>query len=462
MVVEISGATGMIASLCKGEFEYLHAQENPEVVPASRMQLHRAPTDNDRTGYLAIWSALGLDKALVMAPVNPEVLLSCPSVASTYTGALVEGETQATTFVRITHCASSIEGGVQVNCAWTMRPAKSANLMQMHVLHAFASFLRDPAAKEVLIRFDNPEEEGFIHLLGMEYRLGRRNVRVKSQTVVRVWKAWLYLNSTIPTAETLIGGGFGSIDVDTASDDALQSLPVLPSFVQAHAAGLLEVTDQLEVRFNATYTLQSSGQLTMHVTVDAASLFLAPLPRVGLQVNLPLSLQHLRWCGSGPHESYPDRRASGITAVHTAELLEETLHVPYVRPGENGSRAGVKWAQFHTNEKFVRGVNGTDKNGTEGAESVSSQRILKVQSSSEFNFSAMRYATEDLAAAMHINDVAMHPRSYLAVNIDPFLMGVGGDDSWSACVHQENLLQQHSIVGKEAQPYAYELSFFLS
>ena len=464
--MEISGATGMIASMCRREFEYLYAQETPEVVSASRMQLHRAPTDNDRTGYLAIWSALGLDGAFVMVPQVAEESSAASTAVTSNTGVLVEGATQSTKYVRFTRSAQSMEGGansVQVTCEWSMRPVKAANLMQMHVLHTFASFLRNPDLNEMLIRFDRPEEEAFIHLLGMEYRLGRRTVRVNNQTVVRVWKAWLYLNSTIPSAEALIGGGFGVIDVEKVDDEALKGLPVLPSFDQAQALGVLQVSDDLQVHFAATYTLQRGGQLTMQVRVDAASLHLAPLPRVGLQLNLPMSLQHLRWCGSGPHECYPDRRASGVTAVHAADLLEETLHVPYVRPGENGSRAGVKWAQFHTNQQVSRfDVNGFDKTGADNADNVPSQRVLKVHSKSDFNFSAMHYSTDDLASAMHINDVTAHPRSYLAVNIDPFLMGVGGDDSWSACVHTEDLLQQHSAVGSERQPYSYELSFFLS
>ena len=34
------------------------------------MQLHRAPTDNDRFGYLARWEALGLDEAMLYVPLD--------------------------------------------------------------------------------------------------------------------------------------------------------------------------------------------------------------------------------------------------------------------------------------------------------------------------------------------------------------------------------------------------------
>lgn len=315
------------------------------------------------------------------------------------------------------------------------------------------------------MRFGTPEEEGFIHLLGMEYRLGRRTCSVKGAAVVRVWKAWLYINATIPCAEALIGGGFGATDVDTeTSTEALKGLKIMPSFRDTQSTSSGE-DEQLRVHFIATYRLSAEGQFTMQVQVDAGSM-VAPLPRVGLQLNLPLSLQHLRWCGTGPHECYADRRASGVCAVHGADLLEETMHVPYLRPGENGSRAGVKWAQFHSNEHLFRSeLTTSDRSYVDSESFAPQQRTLKIQSSSDFHFSAQRYSTEDLASAMHINDVAQQPRPYFAVNLDPFLMGVGGDDSWSSCVHTEDLLQHHlgalNSTGR-SQTYNYELSFFLS
>lgn len=65
---------------------------------------------------------------------------------------------------------------------------------------------------------------------------------------------------------------------------------------------------------------------------------------------------------------------------------------------------------------------------------------FRIASKEPFNFSAQRFITEDLSTATHHTDLEYFPRPFLAVNIDPFLMGVGGDDSWSASVHEDFLI----------------------
>ena len=91
---------------------------------------------------------------------------------------------------------------------------------------------------------------------------------------------------------------------------------------------------------------------------------------------------------------------------------------------------------------------------------------ITVRSSKLFNFSLQEYSTEALSIASHSTAldsytmqipcradgsalgtyseehiVSSHEKGNygrgLSLNIDPFLMGVGGDDSWSACVHEE-------------------------
>lgn len=74
-------------------------------------------------------------------------------------------------------------------------------------------------------------------------------------------------------------------------------------------------------------------------------------------------------------------------------------------------------------------------------------------SSNPFNFSAQSYTTEDLSLATHSTDLEYHPRPFTSLNIDPFIMGIGGDDSWTACVHEEYLLPP------EEYSYGFTFSF---
>ena len=62
-----------------------------------------------------------------------------------------------------------------------------------------------------------------------------------------------------------------------------------------------------------------------------------------------------------------------------------------------------------------------------------------------------RYTTEDLQLAQHPHELT--PRPFVALNVDAALMGVGGDDSWTACVHDEYL-----IAPPLAEPFEWELS----
>lgn len=103
----------------------------------------------------------------------------------------------------------------------------------------------------------------------------------------------------------------------------------------------------------------------------------------------------------------------------------------------------------------------------EKATKVSPERCsLTVRCSKPFNFSVQEYSSESLSIASH--STSLHRCSTMGedvghilddtnskqlfaskkggieglfLNIDPFMMGVGGDDSWSACVHEEFTLQ---------------------
>ena len=79
------------------------------------------------------------------------------------------------------------------------------------------------------------------------------------------------------------------------------------------------------------------------------------------------------------------------------------------------------------------------------------EEALRISAPRPFDFSAHRYTTEDLNAAQHPHELT--PRPFIAVNLDAALMGVGGDDSWTACVHDEFL-----ITPPVAEPFEWEIT----
>jgi beta-galactosidase len=66
----------------------------------------------------------------------------------------------------------------------------------------------------------------------------------------------------------------------------------------------------------------------------------ADLARVGTLFELDGSLSDLVYFGTGPHESYPDRKIGRIARYVSTVAAQ---YIPYVRPQENGGHAAVRW-----------------------------------------------------------------------------------------------------------------------
>ena len=68
--------------------------------------------------------------------------------------------------------------------------------------------------------------------------------------------------------------------------------------------------------------------------------------RVGTTFELDRSFSHLNYFGTGPNETYPDRRLSPV-GRYESDVDEQ--YVPYVRPQENGGHADVRWLEISNN-----------------------------------------------------------------------------------------------------------------
>lgn len=178
------------------------------------------------------------------------------------------------------------------------------------------------------------------------------------------------------------------------------------------------------IDITATYLITKEGDVSVSAEVDTTSV-IVPLPRIGVQLFVNKDLELLRYFGKGPHENYPDRKASAVTSVF--ELPCHKMYVPYVVPSENGNRCDTRWLKMLSSHVV------------DPASALSGFRRMIVTSPSHFNFSVQQFTTEDLGRATHTNELA--PRPFWVLNLDSELMGVGGDDSWTACVHEEVMLQ---------------------
>jgi beta-galactosidase len=193
---------------------------------------------------------------------------------------------------------------------------------------------------------------------------------------------------------------------------------VLPGVVHVTIENEL-VGAQASIVAQTIYSLDATGAIDVETTFTPQGTW-PPLPRVGLQAQLPGAFSHATWYGRGPHESYWDRKTGARVGLYSSRVAD--LHFPYVMPQENGNRADVRWLTL------------TDTTG----------RGLRVSSSAPFNFTAHDYADAALLKAKTTEVIERDGRVTLSLDLQQ--MGLGGDDSWSPRVHPEYQLTQPSYT----------------
>ncbi len=183
--------------------------------------------------------------------------------------------------------------------------------------------------------------------------------------------------------------------------------------------------DAKKCTLQTCYTVLGNGEILVSNTFTPSRRSLPMMPRFGMQMALPKSFNRMTWFGRGPQESYWDRKTGAAVGRYT-DLVENLIH-GYVRPQENGNRSDVRWAAL------------TDADGM-GLLAIGAPLL---------NVSAWPYTMADLEDTTH--NGFLPRRDFTVWNLDGKLMGVGGDDSWGAPVHEEYTIQP------VAQSYQFRL-----
>ncbi|MBR3366766.1 MAG: beta-galactosidase, partial [Lachnospiraceae bacterium] len=126
---------------------------------------------------------------------------------------------------------------------------------------------------------------------------------------------------------------------------------------------------------DTVWTVTGGGQISVRMEVRRNPEF-PELPRFGLRLFLPESLQNVVYCGMGPLESYIDKHQASYHGVFAGTVGD--LHEDYIRPQENGSHCGCEYVTLWDN-----GVS------------------LTAWSGKPFSFNASVYTQEELTAKAH-------------------------------------------------------------
>ena len=172
--------------------------------------------------------------------------------------------------------------------------------------------------------------------------------------------------------------------------------------------------NSLDAKYETTYTIYGSGDIIVDNKFIPGSKKLPEMPKFGMQMEMPKDFNQMKWYGRGPHETYWDRKTSGVIDVYSG--LVEELDFNYIRPQENGNKTDVRWMTLQNSDGVGLLFSGMP--------------LLSV--------SAWPCTQYDLENANHPFEIPN--RNTITVNLDYKQMGVGGDNSWGAKTHDKYIL----------------------
>ncbi|SEU20359.1 glycoside hydrolase family 2 TIM barrel-domain containing protein [Paenibacillus sp. NFR01] len=163
------------------------------------------------------------------------------------------------------------------------------------------------------------------------------------------------------------------------------------------------------------YEIRPDGSVEVTEQLQPGGDSLPDIPEFGMRFVLDERFSRLDWYGRGPHENYWDRKTGAKLGRYAGTVKEQ--YTPYLRPQECGNKTDVREAAITLQEGDGPG------------------KGLTFTGSLPFEFNALPWSFEELEASDHGYKLPASHRSVVRVNYKQ--MGVGGDDSWGAPVHEE-------------------------
>ena len=248
--------------------------------------------------------------------------------------------------------------------------------------------------------------------------IGNANFTVVFDTNRGVIRSWQYRNATVLEHGPILNTWRAPTDNDALCGMAQEwrdmGLHALESEVIGYGTKQIhpetvQVTFQLQYKtkkgpasFSTTFifTVYGSGDIKLDITITP-NVPMPSLARLGLQFETPAKANQLAWYGRGPHETYPDRKLSGVMGFYSEKVTVDAI--PYVMPQEYGNKTDVRWIAL------------SDKTGTGMAVMAMNETV--------FQASAHPFSTRILEEAMH--SLTLIQTATTTLNIDFAVTGLG-------------------------------------
>ncbi len=117
--------------------------------------------------------------------------------------------------------------------------------------------------------------------------------------------------------------------------------------------GILAVAVQKIAHVDIVWNVYSDGRLESIMNVEKNK-ELPELPRFGLRLFLPASMNQVEYYGIGPWESYRDKHQAGSHSRYIQSV--EKMHEDYIKPQENGSHYDCDYVTVRDGETGISAV----------------------------------------------------------------------------------------------------------
>lgn len=157
------------------------------------------------------------------------------------------------------------------------------------------------------------------------------------------------------------------------------------------------------------YTVYGDGTVKIEQSIGKAGEKLH-MPEFGMLFRMDADYDQVTYYGNGPEECYADRDKGAKLGLYQYQAGENLSQ--YLRPQECGNRTRVRYTKV--TDSLGKGF---------------------VVAGKDMNVSVLPYTPNELESALHPNELP--PANYTVVKLSGGQMGVGGDDTWGAPVHEE-------------------------
>ncbi|MDE7442829.1 MAG: DUF4981 domain-containing protein, partial [Muribaculaceae bacterium] len=202
--------------------------------------------------------------------------------------------------------------------------------------------------------------------------------------------------------------------------------------------------------YKVTFRVYPDGIVKVDADFSATDSTVAEMPRLGMRMRLPRTMNQVEYYGRGPGENYVDRKQSSMVNVYNTTA--EAMYYPYVRPQENGHRTDTRWLSLADSKghglKIVADELIEFNALPNSVEDFDSEEATKHPyqwhnySQAEIDSHNDSDAKNVLRRHHHIDDIV--PRDFVEVNIDMRQQGIGGYDSWGSWPEKWALIQPYN------------------